>query len=62
MWYIRGCAPINSCYRYVIIWAIVARYSDYSSEARDLDFNVKFPHFERLCDTNDTNLLTESGL
>lgn len=57
-WY----TPINSCYRYEIIWAIVARYSGYSSKARDLDFNVKFTNFERLCDTNDTNLLTESGL
>lgn len=40
----------------------MARYSDYSTEARDLDFNVKFPNFERVYHTNDSSLLAESGL
>lgn len=50
------------CPNQQLLWAIVARQSDYSSEARNLNFNVKFPDFERLYDTNDVSPLAESGL
>lgn len=46
----------------MILWVIVARYFDYSSNVKNVNFNVKFPNFEKLRDTNDINLLDESDL
>lgn len=53
------CTPLSKAA--VTLRESMAKYSHHSRKVRDLDFNVLYLNFGRLCKAHDTNLLAEFG-